>query len=269
MALYGWDCSDFDWSRGPVDLVAARRDGIDFFTHKGTEGTRFIHGHCGEALTRARDAGIPFLGAYMVPRTPGNGSNGTIPEQVAYFLYHVTRMVPWWPLHPDWFWQMDTEHWYTSDGVLYDAVSPAIGSIACGLLADQTGRKVLHYAPRWSYGDDVPGDEPLWTSVYPAADNLHFKERYAEIHGDNGIGWASYSGRTPAIWQYVGSKAIIGSQPGCDANAFRGTIADFRTLIGGKDPMADLNIDAVNAMAFNNGWEHARIQAMAQLNKPQ
>ncbi len=232
-----------------MDLVAARRDGIDFFSHKGTEGTRFIHEQCGEALNRARAAGIPFLGAYMVPRTPGNGGNGTIPEQVAYFLSNVTRMVPWWPLHPGWFWQMDTEHWYSSSGVAYDAVSPAVGAQAAQMLAQQTGRKVLHYAPKWSYGDNVPGSEPLWASVYPAADAVHYRERYAEVHGDSGIGWASYSGRAPAIWQYS-SAVTIGSQPRCDGNAFRGTLNDFAAMIGApKDPpSAAQRLDEENEM---------------------
>jgi hypothetical protein len=64
MTIFGWDASDFDWDRGPMDLGAARAAGIDFFTHKATEGTEIRHRHYGETLERARAAGVPFLGAY-------------------------------------------------------------------------------------------------------------------------------------------------------------------------------------------------------------
>ena len=29
MVIYGWDASNFDWDRGPMDLDAARADGIE------------------------------------------------------------------------------------------------------------------------------------------------------------------------------------------------------------------------------------------------
>ena len=32
MTVFGWDASDYDWGRGPMNLAAARTDGIDFFT---------------------------------------------------------------------------------------------------------------------------------------------------------------------------------------------------------------------------------------------
>src|SRR5262249_55808726 len=50
--------------------------------------------------------------------------------------------------------------------------------------------------------------------------------------GDSYAGWGSYSGQTPAIVQYTSSATIAGRTT-CDANAFRGTIDQLLTLIGG------------------------------------
>jgi hypothetical protein len=221
MPLYLWDASDFDWDRGPMDLAAAKAAGISGFTHKLTEGTTTQHKHGGVALARARDAGVSFLGGYMVPRTPGNGGNGAVSAQVDYLLAWAGQLVPWWRSFPGWFWQMDTEHWS------YDHVSAATGHQAAQLLAQRTGKKVLHYAPEWAYGNSVPAGEPLWASNYISGSG-DFRTLAARVPASK---WAAYSGRTPAILQYT-SSATIGRQPRCDANAFRGTADDFARLIG-------------------------------------
>jgi hypothetical protein len=41
MTEYGWDTSDYDWSRGPMDVALARRQGISLLTCKVSEGTGF------------------------------------------------------------------------------------------------------------------------------------------------------------------------------------------------------------------------------------
>lgn len=215
MALYGWDCSDYDHARGPMDLAAAARAGISFFTHKYTEGTTVRH-HPAGPMTAARAAGIPFLGGYMVPR-----STPSIAAQVSYLLAYAEVQTPWWHEHPGWFWQVDTEHWS------YDTVSGSIGAAACAELRRRTGRAVLHYAPQWAYGDGIPGREPLWASHYVSGSG-DFKALAAKVTTSH---WGAYSGRTPAILQYS-SSAVIAGQPSCDVNLFRGTAADFARLIG-------------------------------------
>lgn len=230
MTLFGFDASDFDWDRGPMDLAAIRAAGISIFTHKATEGTDVVHHHFGDAVARARDAGIPFIGAYMVPRTPGNGGAGSIAAQVAFFLHTVQTAAPWLADFPGVFYQMDTEIW-SRNGVVYDHVSPANGHAAGQLVHQKTGAVVLHYAPRWAYGDSIPGDEPLWSSAYGGTSSV-MATRYKQAGGDGGPGWDKYSGRVPAVWQFGGGAVKLGTQPGCDINAFRGTVADFANLIG-------------------------------------
>lgn len=215
MTIFGWDASDFDHDRGPMDMAAARADGIDFYTHKATEGTSTKH-HPGPSLAAARDAGIPFLGCYIVPR-----SGPSVSSQVDYFLSWVDSQAPWWRTFPGWFWQVDTEHWS------YDKVSPQRGHEVAQLLRQRTGKTAIHYAPRWSYGNSVPLGEPLWASSYVNGPG-HYRNLYP---GDGSTRWGAYSGRAPVILQYS-SSATIGRQPTCDANAFRGTVADFAQLIG-------------------------------------
>jgi hypothetical protein len=223
LTLFGWDASKYDWDRGPMDLGAAARAGISFFTHKITEGNSTVHTQCGAALQRARDAGIPFLGVYHVPR-----SGPSVAAQRDYFMSKLNSLVPWWKSFPGFFVQVDTEKWD------YDAVSAARGHDVCVALASATGRKVVHYAPEWAYGNGIPGNEPLWASNYVGGGN--FRSIYP---GDNSSRWHAYSGRTPAILQYS-ATATIGSQSNCDANAFRGSVDDFARLIGAQEEIPDM-----------------------------
>jgi hypothetical protein len=222
MVLYGWDASDFDHDRGPMDMAAARAAGIDFFTHKYTESTSTKH-HPAAAMNAARAAGIPFLAAYVVPRTPGP----SVAAQAAYLIAYADQVTPWWRTFPGWFWQVDTEKW------TYDSVSAATGAAMCAELRKRTGKATIHYAPKWAYGDDVPQPDPLWASNYVSGSG-DFRTLAGKITSAK---WAAYSGRTPTILQYS-SSATIGRQPTCDANLFRGTLADFAQLIGGVAPAA-------------------------------
>lgn len=219
MTLFGWDASDFDWARGPMDLDAARADGIDFFTHKATEGTSTKHVRYGQAMNRARAAGIPFLGAYIVIRS------GNVAAQVDYFLSYLDGQTPWWRAMPEFFIQVDLEHWD------YDQVSPGQGVAACELLRQRSGKRVVLYAPQWAYGNTIGGDDPLWASAYGGNPAVPYRQAYP---GDgDGKRWQAYSGRTPVFLQY-GSTTVIGRQGTCDANAFRGSLADLRQLITGS-----------------------------------
>jgi GH25 family lysozyme M1 (1,4-beta-N-acetylmuramidase) len=234
MTVFGWDASDYDWSRGPMDIAAAAHDGIQFFTHKATEGTGITHVNYKRALSDARSAGIPFLGAYMVVRTPGSGGAGNVQDQVDFFLARLDSQTPWWHAHPGFFLQVDLEHWSNSSGIVYDAVAPQHGVLACDLLRAETAKWVVLYAPKWAYGDSIGGTAPLWSSAYGKNPAMHYLDAYP---GDAGAGWVKYSGRVPVFWQF-GSRLTIGGQLSCDANAFRGTLDELRALIGGVTQMS-------------------------------
>jgi GH25 family lysozyme M1 (1,4-beta-N-acetylmuramidase) len=250
MTIVGTDCSDFDWARGPMDISSMARDGIAFLTHKATEGTKVQHVHYGEALRRATQAGIDLVGAYVVPRTPGNNGHGSVVQQVTYLLNYVDAQTPWWRQWPGFFFQVDTEHWG------YDDVSPAIGAQMCAELKARTGRFVIHYAPRWAYDNTIGGDDPLWASSYGTNPAVPYRDAYP---GDASSGWAPYSGRTPTFLQY-GSKLTIGSQPTCDGNAFRGTLDELRALITGGTMAGEIADKALAALDGRNALGEAYLR---------
>ena len=240
MTLFGWDSSDFDWARGSMDLAAAKADGLTWFTHKATEATNTKHIHLADALDRARAAGFEFLGAYHVVR-----SSPSVNEQMAYFLRYLDQAVPWWRAFPGFMLQVDLELWS------YDQVSAATGMAFASALQAAQPKRVLTYASRGMYGNSLAGlGTPLWNAAYGSNPVAHYPDAYP---GDKGAGWMPYSGQAPVMWQY-GSQTTIGTQPGCDANAFRGTLVDLRHLITGSttedDMSAEAEIYAHNASAI-------------------
>lgn len=218
-----------------MDLAAAARDGISFFTHKATEGVSTKHKSYGEAMRRARDAGIPVLGAYHVVR-----SSPSVASQVDYMVAYMDSATPWWRTWRDWFIQVDLEKWS------YDTVPARVGEEFADLVEARTGRKAVIYASRGQYGSDLTGtSHELWNANYGTNIEDHYQAVYAARGGDSGPGWVTYSGRMPKFWQY-GSRTRIGTQHICDANAFRGTLAELRALIstastsgGGMECMFD------------------------------
>jgi hypothetical protein len=237
MTIFGWDASQYDddpANRGQMDLKAARADGIQFFTHKATEVVPtevFRIRQFGTMIGRARDAGIPFLGAYVVVRDGTSTSS-----QVDIALAFIDQQCPWWKTFPGWFFQVDLEVW----GGKQTSVSR--GEEMAALFRQRTGKIAILYASKGQYGASIPGKTPLWNANYPlwiakdsASERHPYREAYRLSGGDQGPGWASYSGRTPVIWQFT-DNAVIGTQVRCCADAFRGTVDDFAKLIGATQP---------------------------------
>jgi GH25 family lysozyme M1 (1,4-beta-N-acetylmuramidase) len=219
VTLYFWDASDFDWGRGPMDLGAAKADGITGFSHKATEGTSVKHTHTGDALNRARNAGMEFIGAYHVVRSIN------VSAQVDFFLSYLDQVAPWWRTFPGFFMQVDLELWP------YDQVSAATGMAFASQLVAAQPKRVITYASRGQYGNSLTGIvTPLWNAAYGSDPAVHYPLAYP---GDGSSNWAPYSGWTPVFWQY-GSQLRIGTQPTCDCSAFRGSVNELRELIVGE-----------------------------------
>lgn len=226
--IFGWDASQFDHDRGMRQrhVTAAAQEGIQFFTHKSTElsnGGLVQHQWLGYTMVAARDAGIPFLGSYVVART---GPSAV--AQAAAAIKWTKYEAPWLLDHPGFFWQVDLEKWP------YDSVSPAVGLALASSLENMTGKKAVLYASRGQYGNSVRGSYPLWNAhYYSAASGLKWDDGYRKLN--TASDWEPYSGQTPRILQYT-STAIIGGQHTCDANVFRGSNDDFSEMIGAKKP---------------------------------
>lgn len=265
MTIFGWDGSHYDWDRGPMDLTTAVADGIEFFTHKASEGSTYTDPRFAYAMARARNAGMPLIGAYCVNR------RGDQRPQVDKFMRVLDSGAPFWRSEP-FIVQLDCERWSNKDGVY--AYEPSLAEIHawCDYFMERSGGRLtpIVYAPKWVYGDTLRGLRyPLWASSYGSNPTVPYRQAYP---GDGSSRWAAYSGITPAILQY-GSRTTIGAQTICDANAFRGTLPELRALISGDDDMSWLD-ETVAATPDNPGrtgrnvledlWTgiHGRIQRM-------
>jgi hypothetical protein len=228
MTTFGWDASHYDGNLTTGNLQGALVEGISFFTHKVAEGIGDTEGtHDDTALQAARNAGIPFVGAYFVPRTLDSKA------QVDRWWDLLNVSEPWWRDGLS-FSQIDLERWS------YDNVSAAKGIDCAKRWRDKTGKPVLLYASHGQYGDELRGwDGPLWNAHYVSRSAGQFRAMYP---GDNwqptfgpGIvgGWAPYSGKAPSILQYT-SDATIAGLTTCDANAFRGSVTDFAAMLGSQ-----------------------------------
>lgn len=227
MTIFGWDTSHYDYDRGSVDLRAAKADGMVFVTAKIGEGSSNTDPRFDDTVTRARDAGIEFIGAYYVVHTTNPAG------QADRCIALADQLAPWWCSYPGWFWQGDFEHWPT------DFPPPSACKTFCDRLVERTGRRVIAYASHGQYGDTLAGlGHPLWNANYGTNPIGHYRELYP---GDGSSRWSAYSSQVPVLLQY-GSNTRIGTQSTCDANAFRGSVADFRTLINGGS-MATLTTD--------------------------
>lgn len=241
--FYGWDASDFDWDRGArqSNVAAAAKEGIRLFTHKITEGTKTVHIRAGAMVKAAVDAGIPFVGFYVVTRTPGNNGHGSVSAQVDFAIREANKQFPAWKSTPGFFWQVDLEHWS------YDKVAPKHGNEMCRLFEERTGKKTVLYAPRWAYGDSIPGKTPLWASNYANPQTpADFKTMWSRAPKPH-PGFAAYSGRKPIVLQYT-DRARIGGQHTCDANVIDMTEAEFAAFVGGSASSSgwDATIQKIN-----------------------
>ncbi len=220
--IFGWDASHYDWQRGPVDLAAAERDGINFFTHKACEGARFYRDTRFKAYA-AKAAKIDGLaGAYFV------NHGGDQKVQVDWFIACLDADAPWWRERP-FLIQLDAEKF----GYMKRAPSVAECQRWCDYFVERTGgtHRPVVYAPRWLYGDSIATlDHPLWASDYGANPAKHYRSAYP---GDASRRWRAYGHHTPVILQY-GSRLTIGSQHTSDGNAYRGSLADLTALVSSR-----------------------------------
>jgi hypothetical protein len=224
---YGWDTSHYDGALTVAVMRQAKAEGIEFVTGKIGEGASYDDPLDSINLTAARDAGIQLIGGYYVPR-----SSPTIAAQVANCIALADKSEPWWRTFPGWFWQTDLERWPT------DSVPPSVGIAFGNALRAATGKPVVMYASRGQYGDTLGAwAGHLWNAHYPSSRQAPFKLLYP---GDDFVGWSEYSGKVPLILQYA-STATIAGKTTCDANAYRGTLAQLIAAIMGGTPMSSLD----------------------------
>jgi len=172
-----------------------------------------IHGRrrVGANLAEARAAGL-LVAAYHYVR-----SNASAAAQVANVQRAVPRDVPVIP---------DVEANSGGIALTRDVVDRLR---AAGYVVP------LSYVPRWYWNQigrpSLAGLPPLWSSRYP--DNVvgSIADEWADVPATY---WNGYGGLDVAVLQFTSSARIAGHQP-LDANAFRGTRAEFAVLLGSQE----------------------------------
>ena len=236
------DVSHYDLGRG-VRLES----GTVAVIAKSTHGTRFLDSGYGPFKSQAATVGAYFTTYHWL-----NHGSGAAQADYCFAAVGSTPVM------------VDAED--TSANTGYN------GALVVGDIVDFVTRLRriggvcnLCYLPHWYWQNNMgsPDLSPL------GALGVGLVSSYYTTYSDTGPGWNGYGGLPVAQWQYSDNLPYGGSYT--DFNAYLGPIEAYKqfTSAGGwVDPMADLNIDAVNAMASNNAWEHGRVQAMAWLNKP-
>lgn len=222
---FGLDLYDFTVNAGLTeDHVRGfvRTGGIAFMNAKFTEfdgSTVYEHKQAARMLRAATAEGLKFPMGFVVPRT-----GPSVDAQIDKLLAFADREFPQWKTHPGFSWQVDLEHWD------YDKVAPSIGTEMAKRLMVRTQKPALLYAAPWAYGNTVPNypGRKLWASNY---DGSGVSRDYRVMYtGDSAPGWRAYSGSVPTINQYCSDGKVNGYGP-LVMSAFRGTEADFRTML--------------------------------------
>ncbi len=236
MTILGWDMSHFD----APDIGDAASE-VAFITHKaGGDSSDPEIGAWWATAQGHRDQLL--LGAYWVlyPGVPVARANA--------FLARLDATCPGWRDGP-FLLQLDCEKWNNSS-----ATQPGVADVraCCDRLRAQMPKLTpIVYASAGQYGDTLKGlGYPLWNARYPSSAAASPASLYRSLGGDRGSGWAAYSGQTPAIWQFSSSATIAG-QTSCDANAYRGTLAELTALAapGWETDMPLTNDDITKVVA--------------------
>lgn len=199
---------------------------------KATEGTGYRDPYYAHFKAEAKRVGAAF-GAYHFLRE-GNAA------AQARFAYGVIG-----PGVPT---MIDFEPEYDQDGkpISQPSLADAVGF-------RDTYRRLgglvrLVYLPRWYWSGHLRSP-----SLAPLAGLGLVSSQYTG-YSTSGPGWAPYGGLTPAVWQWTDKQPYSGHA--VDFNAYRGTIDQFRALLGldtphttGADMATALTTDDIPAIA--------------------
>lgn len=176
---------------------------------KVTEGTGYADPFYGHYKSEAARVGAVLFGYHFLRQ--GNGA-----AQARWCFQHtgpgVNVMVDCEPLK-------DNAGNYISKPSVQDGIDFAVEYRALGGLCS------LNYLPRW-YWQEL--GSPSLAGL--AGARLGLVSSNYTAYSDTGPGWTGYGGGTVDVWQYTDRLPYSGQQ--VDFNAYRGTIEQFKTLLG-------------------------------------
>jgi len=244
MTIFGWDMSHYD----APSIGSALSEGISFITHKAGGDSSSGDSELDEWWSNVKPLALNntlLTGTYWVPRPDLYPSAAGEADR---WIARLDAACPGWRSAPH-ILQVDAEIWGGDS-----ATKPSLAYLQrlCARLRVLMPRLVpIVYASKGQYGNALNGlGYPLWNANYPSSTKTGFKALYSRVGGDSGPGWTTYSGQMPKIWQY-GSSASIGGQTTCDANAFRGTLAELSRIVapGWMEEDVALTTDEIAAVA--------------------
>ena len=217
-----------DWDRGPMNLVAAQRDGISFFVHKATEGRLGGPRNYPDALERARARRNSRARHVSLPVAQQHRGAGGLLDGL-----RRCEQTPWWKDVP-WIWQIDAEGSDKTPPPSADEVARAVAAVRDRLARQGNVGYVIAYAPFSKYGDSLPPGFDIWNANYNGSGAARpFRQQYEGV-ADTAPAWNVRSGRKPRILQFA-DDGYVGPQSRCDVNKFDGTLHDLVRLCG-RDP---------------------------------
>lgn len=212
MTLYFPDVSNNQWQntgQATAFTAALPGEGFSAISHKVTEGTYYRDPYWAAVLAQARASGLIAIGYHYVT------TDSPAAQAAAYRNACGDVDVPC---------MLDFE---ANSGDISNFWAVWNAFTAAGINVR------LSYIPHW-YWQNI--GSPVLTGVSGlVSSNYYERGQYASIEytdagGDAGPGWTPYGGVTPACWQFTDAALIAGINVDC--NAFRGSLADFRTLLG-------------------------------------
>lgn len=171
---------------------------------KATQSTNYVNPDYTPAKARAAKAGAYFCAYHFL--TAGNAI-----AQAQFAFAHVGKTIP---LMLDW------ETTVGSSPSVKDAQAFVTEYKALG------GKVVLLYLPKW-YWQDLGSPSLSWF----AGQGMFLVSSDYQAYTDDGPGWTGYGGMSVKVWQFSSTRSVNGYL--VDLNAFKGTKAQFETLVSG------------------------------------
>lgn len=202
MTLFYPDISDYD--------AGISLNGMAAVIVKATEGTTYTSPDYARVAADARSRGIPWAAYHFL-------HHNSDPAAQARHYHDVAGAVPC---------MLDVE-------TALDGTKATVGDALtfANQLRALGGHVRLVYLPHWYWQElGSPDLRPL------AAAGMGLVSSDYTTYSDTGPGWAAYGGVAPIVWQYTEAHQLNGFS--VDFNAFRGTVDQFRALLGGSVPEA-------------------------------
>lgn len=262
MTIVYADLSQYSWDRhgGLPDFAALKAAGTEVVVIRASYGDPKIYSpatrHFREMATAAKAAGL-FVGGY---HNLIHGDAASIARQVDYFKAELDAVGADWAM-------LDIEPY---EALVTNGLWPRLEDAVAfeqRWNAVEPVRELALYLARWfwartadQHGLGSPDltvlSGPLIAANYPGGNPAGSPaDLYTLAGGDTGPGWAGYGGKAPTVWQYSSKATWTGVSSTEDANAYQGTVADFKAGMRKGVPMDKPDFKLTKPNPYSNATD--------------